>query len=89
MGVTGDVGLNVLLCGAGVCQQKLLSDLIMYDNSTTADALCGLNGWDRRTLKLHAVELGLRYRQIDVVQPALSNLDLDQQMMGCQVCNCC
>lgn len=56
-----DDGLHVLLLGANISHQKILNTLIMLESSTLADILCELNGWDRRTLRLHALELGLRY----------------------------
>lgn len=53
-------GLHVLLMGHHLSQTKLLNNLIMFEGSTLADNLCALNNWDRRTLRLHALELGLR-----------------------------
>lgn len=57
----------------------------MLESSNLADSLCALNEWDRRSLRLHALELGLRNHQLDVVEPALLNLDRDQQLIGAQL----
>eukprot|EP01114_Cavostelium_apophysatum_P016147 TRINITY_DN4541_c0_g1_i2.p1 TRINITY_DN4541_c0_g1~~TRINITY_DN4541_c0_g1_i2.p1 ORF type:complete len:2374 (-),score=676.40 TRINITY_DN4541_c0_g1_i2:45-7166(-) len=78
-------GLHVLLMGKNLTQQKILNNLIMLESSTLADNLCELNGWDRRSLRFHALELGLRYRQLDVIEPALQNLDPDQQYTGAEL----
>jgi hypothetical protein len=78
-------GLHVVLVGYYLTQTKLLNNLIMFESSTIADNLCALNDWDRKTLRLHALELGLRFRQIDVIEPALHHLDRDQQAIGSQL----
>ncbi len=59
-------GLQVLLIGYNLSQTKLLTNLIMFESSTLADNLCALNDWDRRTLRLHALELGLRYVKLNI-----------------------
>jgi len=45
-----------------------------------ADKLCRINGWDMAALPLHALDLGVRYRQINVVQSALASLSPMQQL---------
>ena len=71
-------GLQTLLTGNNLDQTKLLNNLIMLESTQLASSLCELNNWDRRSLGIHAIELGLRYRQLDVIQPALDNLHRDQ-----------
>jgi hypothetical protein len=70
-------GLQVLF--TNFTQERLLQNLIMFGHQRSADVLCTLNGWDRRALRIHALKLGLQYRQLNVVQPALAGLDMDQQ----------
>ncbi|GAM17396.1 hypothetical protein SAMD00019534_005710 [Acytostelium subglobosum LB1] len=73
-------GLNVIMIDQN--QQQILNNLIMYEGSASANYLCALNNWNKRDLKIHALQLGLKYRQLDVVEPALKSLDLDQQLIG-------
>ncbi|EGG23580.1 hypothetical protein DFA_05713 [Cavenderia fasciculata] len=73
-------GLNILLVDQN--QQQLLNNLIMFEGSNSANHLCDLNGWNKRDLKIHALHLGLKYRQLEVVEPALKSLDHDQQLAG-------
>lgn len=70
---------------ASVGEDHLTNGIIIFENPSLADDLYALNGWDRRTLRLHTLKLGLRYRQIDVIQPALRSLDRDQQLAGCKM----
>ena len=78
-------GLHAILIGKNLSQQKLLNNLIMFENSNLADYLCALNSWDRRKLRLHALDLGLKYQQLDVIGPALNNIDSDQKLIGTQL----
>ena len=70
-------GLHVLF--SNFSQEQLLQNLIMFGHQRSADMLCILNDWDRRALRIHALRLGLQYRQLNVIQPALAGLDMDQQ----------
>ena len=45
----------------GQTQQQLLHNLIMFETTAMADRLCALNSWDRRSLHVHALELGIKY----------------------------
>eukprot|EP01105_Mastigella_eilhardi_P024906 TRINITY_DN659_c0_g4_i1.p1 TRINITY_DN659_c0_g4~~TRINITY_DN659_c0_g4_i1.p1 ORF type:complete len:2254 (+),score=550.99 TRINITY_DN659_c0_g4_i1:429-6764(+) len=54
----------------------MINNLITFDFSGTADTLCSLNNWDKSTLRLHALELGLKYKQADVVESALNSTDI-------------
>lgn len=42
----------------GHSQQDLLHNIIMFQGAAAADQLCALNGWDRRSLRMHALTLG-------------------------------
>lgn len=63
-------------------RSKITNDLIIFTTPTLAERLYELNAWDRRTLRLHALKMGLRYRQLDVIEPVLQSLDPDQQLTG-------
>ncbi|KAF2072543.1 hypothetical protein CYY_006140 [Polysphondylium violaceum] len=78
--VLDHAGMNVILVDQN--QQQILNNLIMFEGSESANHVCTLNKWNKRDLKLHALHLGLKYRQLDVVEPALKSLDLDQQLPG-------
>ncbi|KYR02434.1 hypothetical protein DLAC_01274 [Tieghemostelium lacteum] len=78
-----ECGINALLIDQN--QQQILNNLIMFEGSVSANHLCALNNWNKRDLKIHALHLGLKYRQLDVVEPALKSLDLDQQLIGSQL----
>ncbi|XP_013406016.1 spatacsin isoform X2 [Lingula anatina] len=50
------------------CQQEeLVNKLMLYENATVADTLCRLNSWDRCSIPIHALEVGLKHRQLDTV----------------------
>lgn len=57
----------------------------MLDSTTSADKLCKLNEWDRQSLRISALRLGLKYRQLDVTESALENLDASQSSEGCKI----
>lgn len=44
-----------------ITKNMLLNNLIKYERQRLAEQLCDLNGWDRQSLSVHAIELGLRY----------------------------
>lgn len=66
---------------------SLTSSLIIFDKPELAELLYRLNGWDRRYLKLQTLKLGLKYRQLNVIAPALKSLDdsEDQQLQGAEL----
>ncbi len=39
---------------------QILHNLIMFESAGLADHLCDLNGLDRNTLQLHALDLGIK-----------------------------
>jgi len=51
-------GLRSLIIGH--TQEQLLHNLIMFESTPLADRLCTLNGWENRSLHIHALELGLK-----------------------------
>ena len=66
-------------------QEQILHNLIMVEGTQVADRLCVLNSWDTKTLHIHALVLGLRYRQPDVVESALQSLVSSQRAEGCRL----
>jgi hypothetical protein len=78
--VLSEEGLSVVLVGVHGIREKVLNNLIMFESAGVADALCSLNHWDRRELKIHALELGLRVRQKDVLEEALAALHDSQSL---------
>ncbi|KAM7415261.1 hypothetical protein PAMA_019875 [Pampus argenteus] len=50
-----------------VSQQDLLSRLMLFGSAATVDAVCHLNNWGRCSIPIHALEAGLKNRQLDTV----------------------
>ncbi|XP_038002943.1 spatacsin [Motacilla alba alba] len=58
-------GLSLVLFG--VTQEEFLTRLMMFGSAGVVDALCHLNGWERCSIPIHALEAGLENRQLDTV----------------------
>ncbi|XP_071396298.1 spatacsin [Centroberyx affinis] len=50
-----------------VSQQALLSRLMLFGSAATVDAVCHLNSWGRCSVPVHALQAGLKNRQLDTV----------------------
>ncbi|XP_060933341.1 spatacsin [Limanda limanda] len=50
-----------------VSQQDLLSSLMLFGSAATVDAVCHLNSWGRCSVPIHALQAGLKNRQLDTV----------------------
>ncbi|XP_072242589.1 spatacsin [Leuresthes tenuis] len=50
-----------------VSQQDLLSRLILFGSAATVDAVCHLNSWGHCSIPIHALQAGLKNRQLDTV----------------------
>uniref|UniRef100_A0AAQ5Z462 Spatacsin C-terminal domain-containing protein n=1 Tax=Amphiprion ocellaris TaxID=80972 RepID=A0AAQ5Z462_AMPOC len=50
-----------------VSQQDLLSRLMLFGSAATVDAVCHLNNWGRCSIPIHALQAGLKNRQLDTV----------------------
>ncbi|XP_056272671.1 spatacsin isoform X1 [Pseudoliparis swirei] len=50
-----------------VTQQELLSRLMLFGSAATVDAVCHLNSWGRCSIPVHALQAGLKNRQLDTV----------------------
>ena len=40
---------------------------MLYETASAADTLCHLNEWDRCSIPMHALHVGLKNRQLDTV----------------------
>ncbi|XP_043933635.1 spatacsin [Protopterus annectens] len=60
-----DDGLSMLLFG--ITQEELLNRLMIHGSAGTVDALCHQNHWDRCSIPIHALQAGLKNRQLDTV----------------------
>ncbi|XP_054128500.1 spatacsin [Melozone crissalis] len=58
-------GLSLVLFG--VTQEEFLTRLMMFGSAGVVDSLCRLNGWERCSIPIHALEAGLENRQLDTV----------------------
>ncbi|XP_032926333.1 spatacsin isoform X2 [Catharus ustulatus] len=58
-------GLSLVLFG--VSQEEFLSRLMMFGSAGAVDAVCHLNGWERCSIPIHALEAGLENHQLDTV----------------------
>lgn len=63
--VLTDVGVSLLLFG--LRQEEFLNRLMIHGSASAVDSLCHLNQWDRCSIPLHALEAGLKNRQLDTV----------------------
>ncbi|KAM4733870.1 spatacsin [Anableps anableps] len=48
-------------------QQDLLSRLMLFGSAATVDAVCHLNSWGHCSIPFHALQAGLKNRQLDTV----------------------
>ncbi|NWJ10608.1 SPTCS protein, partial [Crypturellus undulatus] len=58
-------GLSLILFG--LTQEEFLNRLMIYSSAGVVDAVCHLNGWGRCSIPMHALEAGLKNRQLDTV----------------------
>uniref|UniRef100_A0A8C3NRW5 SPG11 vesicle trafficking associated, spatacsin n=1 Tax=Cyanoderma ruficeps TaxID=181631 RepID=A0A8C3NRW5_9PASS len=58
-------GLSLVLFG--LSQEEFLSRLMMFGSAGVVDSVCRLNGWERCSIPIHALEAGLENRQLDTV----------------------
>ncbi|XP_009068251.1 PREDICTED: spatacsin, partial [Acanthisitta chloris] len=58
-------GLSLVLFGLG--REEFLNRLMMYGSAGVVDSVCHLNGWERCSIPIHALEAGLENRQLDTV----------------------
>ncbi|XP_066052716.1 spatacsin isoform X2 [Chamaea fasciata] len=58
-------GLSLVLFG--VTQEEFLTRLMMFGSAGVVDSVCRLNGWERCSIPIHALEAGLENRQLDTV----------------------
>ncbi|NWU83240.1 SPTCS protein, partial [Onychorhynchus coronatus] len=58
-------GLSLILFG--VTQEEFLNRLMMFGSAGVVDSVCHLNGWERCSIPIHALEAGLENRQLDTV----------------------
>lgn len=68
----------------GLLQEEFIDKVMIYGGARVTDELCQMNKWGRCSLPLRALELGLKYRQLDTIsvflrtrQNIFSNKNLD------------
>ena len=76
---------DALIAFSRASRRELVDEMLMFEQTPLAEQLCRLNNWDRHTLNSHQLEMGLKYRQLDVVQSVLSTIDEDQIEYACQL----
>ncbi|PRP81729.1 hypothetical protein PROFUN_10829 [Planoprotostelium fungivorum] len=80
-----EAGLSTILMGVDINQDRILNNLISSEKTEMAEQLCLLNRWDKSTLRLHALDMGLRMRQMNVIEGSLSSLVGEQRLVGAQM----
>ncbi|NXO59894.1 SPTCS protein, partial [Aramus guarauna] len=60
-----EYGLSLVLFG--LTQEEFLNRLMIYGSAGVVDSVCHLNGWERCSIPIHALEAGLENRQLDTV----------------------
>ncbi|XP_007231256.3 spatacsin [Astyanax mexicanus] len=58
-------GLSLVLFT--VSQEELLNRLMVFGSAGVVDSLCHLNDWGRCSMPIHALQAGLKNRQLDMV----------------------
>uniref|UniRef100_A0A8C4USQ8 SPG11 vesicle trafficking associated, spatacsin n=1 Tax=Falco tinnunculus TaxID=100819 RepID=A0A8C4USQ8_FALTI len=58
-------GLSLVLFG--LTQEEFLNRLMIYGSAGVVDSVCHLNGWERCSIPIHALEAGLENLQLDTV----------------------
>ncbi|XP_022104683.1 spatacsin-like isoform X2 [Acanthaster planci] len=51
----------------GVDQETLVNKLMIFCSASLAETVCHLNQWDHYSIPIHALEVGLKQRQLDTV----------------------
>ncbi|XP_066184251.1 spatacsin [Sylvia atricapilla] len=71
---SAEVPLCLLLTERGLClvlfglsQEEFLTRLMMFGSAGVVDSVCRLNGWERCSIPIHALQAGLENRQLDTV----------------------
>ncbi|XP_023789390.1 spatacsin [Cyanistes caeruleus] len=71
---SAELPLCLLLTERGLClvlfgltREEFLSRLMMFGSAAVVDAVCHLNGWERCSIPIHALQAGLENRQLDTV----------------------
>ncbi|KAM6409847.1 spatacsin [Rhynochetos jubatus] len=60
-------GHHLSLVLFGLTQDEFLNRLMIYGSAGVVDSVCHLNGWERCSIPIHALEAGLENRQLDTV----------------------
>ncbi|NXE26677.1 SPTCS protein, partial [Ardeotis kori] len=58
-------GLSLVLFG--LTQEEFLNRLMIYGSAGVVDSVCHLNGWERCSVPIHALEAGLENHQLDTI----------------------
>jgi hypothetical protein len=59
----------------------ILNNLIMFESDKRARDMCTLNNWDQEELTVITLEMGLRNRELDVVQRALASISQNMEIL--------
>ncbi|XP_071953242.1 spatacsin-like [Antedon mediterranea] len=51
----------------GVDQEYLINKVMTYESATLAERLCQSNNWAHCSIPIHALEVGLKHRQLDTI----------------------
>lgn len=76
-------GLGVITVGFD--RDTLVNRLIIFHGTPTAEKLYAVNGWNTTSLRLHALQMGLHFRQFDVLEEALSTFQFDEHLPAAQL----
>lgn len=59
----------------------VLNNLILFEGDNLARKICVLNDWNSEELTVYTLELGLRNRELDVVQRALASISVSMEIL--------
>ncbi|NXG20208.1 SPTCS protein, partial [Grallaria varia] len=80
-----ECGLSLVLFG--VTQEEFLNRLMMFGSAGVVDSVCHLNGWERCSIPIHALEAGLENRQLDTVDLFLKSKESVFSLSGPGQCS--
>nr|XP_054756524.1 spatacsin-like [Lytechinus pictus] len=58
---------EVRLLSVNLEQESVVNKMMVYKSAAVTEALCHLNNWDHCSIPIHALEIGLKHRQLDTI----------------------
>jgi hypothetical protein len=62
-------------------KSAILNNIIMFEGDQRAHEMCSMNDWDHEELTVYTLEMGLRNRELDVVQRSLGSISKNTEIL--------